>query len=326
MGPFSLIATHIIISSSDTAPRYRLIEVLESMFDYKAKGAQSNDVSNFRKVVVFRLLTFQYQSQKLEAHRVVPRLNLGAMVWPPNDQVITEQHTSKRRQIAVMPSSDENSNVQLPSPAVKYTVMKRQWKPNAASQSSQRAYHDEYEETPVHRRRAIQPINYNEDSDQFSSLLESHEAEGSQLATSKTEPFKHTSHTSPVTGAPHRKKARTHIHRPHTTILESPGICRKSSELGNPTRTSSRMTFEASTRQDSRYSAPTEQDDSDDCIEILNFAPPAFDRSLKVKKENPAVKFEALSTEVSSFYLDEHVNSLRRLQCKSGNNDSPLFL
>lgn len=45
------------VLSSDKASCYRLIEVLEYMFDYKAKGAQSNDVSKLRKVVIFRLLT-----------------------------------------------------------------------------------------------------------------------------------------------------------------------------------------------------------------------------------------------------------------------------
>lgn len=191
--------------------------------------------------------------------------------------------------------------MQLSSPELKYTVMKRQWKPVVASQLSPRTYHDEDEETPLHRRRAHQPINYNEDkdSDQLMSLLTSHEAEARRFTTSKTEPLKHTADTSPITDAPHRKKARTDIHRPHATTLESSRVRPKSSELGNPSRTSSRMTSGAPTRQDTLHSAPTEQEDSEDCIEILDSAPSAFDRSPRVKEEKPVVKSEMLSTEVS---------------------------
>ena len=68
------------------------------------------------------------------------------------------------------------------------------------------------------------------------------------------------------------------------------------------------MNSKALIRQSTRHIAPIKQDDSDECIKILDSVPPAFGRSTHVKVEIPAVKSETLlSTEVSSYYLEDSV-------------------
>ena len=256
------------------------------------------------------------------------------MVWPPNDNAITKQTSSKLRKFAVKQPSDENADMQLSSSGVKYTVLKRQWNPTIPSLYPRRSYDDEYEETPIQRREAIRPINYNEDSDQEMSFLESahnQRSEPPQNTVSKTESLRHMSHTSPTTGLPHQKKARTHNHRQHAIVSESSRVRPRSSDLENLSTTDLRMTSKAPTRQSTRYSAPTEKDDSDGGLEILSFAPPSFDRSPRIKEEGHTVKSERISTEVSLYYLEESVksipqclNSLRRPRCKSGSSDCPV--
>ena len=197
--------------------------------------------------------------------------------------------------------------MQLSSPGVKYTVLKRQWNPTVPSLYPRRSYDDEYEETPIQRRKATRPISYNEDSDQGMSFLEStnnQRSEPPQPTIAKTESLRRPSHTSPTTGLPHRKKARTHIHRPHAIVSDDSRLRSKGSELGTPSKLSSGMTSQAPLRQSTRFSAPNEKADSNDCIEILDFAPPVFDRSPQVKEENAAVKIETISTTVSSSYLE----------------------
>ena len=186
------------------------------------------------------------------------------MEWPPSEQANAEQ-TSKRRRTAVESSTEEDPDMQSSSSEFSYTVPKGQWKPSAATQMSQQTYHDSYEERPVQHRKAIQLVDYNEDSDQEVPLLESadhHNPEGPQITTSTTESLKHTSHTSHATGTPYRKKARTHTQRLHATTLESAHFRPKNLEPENLSKTSSRMTSKASTRQSTRSTASNEQDDS----------------------------------------------------------------
>ena len=259
------------------------------------------------------MLIFHYQAKKPELERVLPHIDPNFMIWPPHDMAVTEQSTSRPRQIAVKRSFEEDSDSQSSSSGLKYTLVKRQWKPSTPSKLSQRAIHDEQEETPVRRRRTIQSIDYNEDKDQQVSLLEyadGYESENSQPTISTTEPHKHASHTSLITGAPRRKKARTNIHRLDATTPESSHILPEDSEPGNPSKTSSSVTFKASAQQSTRYSSLGKKDDSDDWVEILDFAPSAFGRSARVKVENSAEEFKTISTDVSPNYLEEPRNLL----------------
>ena len=236
------------------------------------------------------------------------------MIWPPNDNAVVEQQSSKRQHVAIKHSSDKHSSDKDPvepfssfpcrtsSSGFNYTILKRKWKPAGATARSQHHLLGDYGENAPSRRKlarsSTQGIRYDEDSDPD---VPSHEPAKNQKTSSlqptnsTTERFEKNSRLTPSlpTSVPPRKKTRTRISCPQKTSPERSHQRPRSSGL-----MSVRNRSQAPTPQSSRPSVAVENSNSDDDMLILDYAPPAFSRTPQIKDEKTAIKTEPLSAEV----------------------------